>query len=438
MRWSFIAAAVLLAQIAPAETGSFAYYQFFIDEPMLGGYWGDGFVCSGPFRCNGPICIWSASAGSDNDPWFYSLTLGSPFYYYSTGTPTNPATTPIFGNLTIQPIEFMEQGPPWFNLGAEAIPYGPDSVNWQEARDAALGGGLFFSDTSPLGPLPSGTRFLLREDSLFVKTGSAGVVQAFWLGGLPEPVVWVDNGSTDKIYIKDNSDTWPGLTMPLTIGSCGDIFLAGPLTYGDSMALLGLVTVDGDLIFAEDPENEGWPPDWAYPWDIRTNADFGLCASMISLDGVIAAENWTSGPLVEVAFYGGFQVRDMGIFTGSTSGFWYTGGYDPSLLTDSPPHYPCYDTGTGIAEQGEPALPGLLTLSASINPFAESATVQAMGVPGAVEYLIYDLSGRLLMEQSSPDGSLQICGPAFPPGVLIVRATSRGSTATLRLVHIAE
>jgi hypothetical protein len=432
MRWSFIAAILFLNQPLPAQTGHFSDFGCFINKGVTGGYWGDGFVCCGPFHCNGPICIWSASAGSDNDPWFYSLTLGSPFYYYSTGTPTNPVTTPIVGNLTIQPIEFMEQGPPWFNLGADSIQFGPDVIDWQEARDAALTGGLYFSSASPLGPLPSGSRIILREDSLLVRISSASPIQHYYLGDLAEHVVWVENGVNERILIKDYSDTWPGLTCPLTIGTIGDVYFAGPLTYGGPEGLLGVMAVYGDLVLASDPI-----PDWTAPWDIQTNSSFELCCSMISLSGILVAENPGSSPLVDVSI-SSYQEDDEGITQTPVAGFEVSISYDQRLFLEWPPHYPAYEPETDIGDGFAPAATEPLSLSVSANPFLESVYIQASGVPGAVEYMIYDLSGRLLMEQGSTDGSLQICGPAFPPGVLIVRATSQGSTATLRLVHVAE
>jgi hypothetical protein len=432
MRRSFATPLIFAAGVA-AQTGAFSDFATFYGQGILGGYFGDGFVCEGPFWANEAICLYSTSSSGENDPWFYSLTLAAGYYYYSQGSASNPQTTPIYGNLTIQPIEFMMQGPPWFVLDADPITFGSDSVDWQSVRNAALNGGLF------LEGLPDGTRLLLSADSLLVKTSDAAEPAAYCLDKLSDPVVWIENAAPGIIFLKG----LPGDTLrrQLTVGMNGNLYVAGPLLAaeaGEDQGMLGVVAVYGDIVVANDPENTR-EADWPPPWDIQTNGDFTYAASMLSCDGAIFAQNpMLPSPIIDLIIRGSIQTAQEGITESAVSGIRITRSYDWRLTSTHPPYYPHYDQGTGTATDSSSPIPQAITLSASSNPFAESASVNAAGAPGNVQYQIYDLSGRLLMEQSSPDGSLQICGPAFPPGVLIVRATSRGSTATLRLVHIAE
>ena len=62
-------------------------------------------------------------------------------------------------NLWVEPYELMCEGPPWFNLGADSIPFGANNVNWQSTYYAALENGLVAS-------VASGTRMILESHSI--------------------------------------------------------------------------------------------------------------------------------------------------------------------------------------------------------------------------------------------------------------------------------
>jgi len=424
-----LAILLTILPVASAETGNFSYFCLFESEPEISGYWFDGSVLGGPYRANGPVCIWSTSESSGKDPWFYSLALASPFYYCSDGVPENPASTPICGNLTIQPIDSMLQGPPWFVLGAEPIPFGPDSVDWQSTRTAAIFEGLYF----PPGDLSDGSRLILRGDSLLVKETYSSAAQGYWLGGLEEPVIWIENGPAERIYIRDDSDTWPGLSMPLTIGSNGSVFLAGPLVCLDGDALLGLVSVHGSMIIALDPQSVGGT-DWPYPWDIRTDQPFQLDCSMLALEGHLQAENFDHPPgPVDLPLHGGVQMVGMGYTCTPCSGYRILFEYDERLLAESPPHYPAYDTGTGIGGGDSVVEPAVL--GASPNPFTSSTTVTAFGAPDGSRFCVYDVSGRLVSTLETAGGTMTLDGSSLPAGLLFVHPADPGAGAAVRLVH---
>jgi hypothetical protein len=333
---------------------NFCRFATFLNKGVLGGYYGDGYRFDGPFFCNGPVCLWSNSAAAANDIWFYKFGLASDFYYYSTGSASNPQTSPIVGNLTIQPTARMQMGAPYFELGADSIPFGPDDVNWQDCRDAALSGGLYFDVSSALGELPSGSRLILMNDSLFVRT-PVGLVRKFYLEGLANKVVWIDNNATDIIYIKSMppyvSGSTPvcptGLSTELTIGMNGDLFIGGPLQYynrdvqdPDNNVILGLLSIYGDFVLANDPGAGEITPD---PWKIVTDGDLELDAAVMVLSGLYVAENPWAGPPGPADFLlmGGYIVDDEGITTISGSSGWDTVIYfDPRLLSMHPPFFP--------------------------------------------------------------------------------------------------
>jgi hypothetical protein len=336
---------------------NFCRFATFLNQEVTGGYYGDGYRFDGPFFCNGAVCLWSGSASSTNDIWFYKFGLAVPYYYYSTGSASNPQTTPIYGNLTIQPTQRMQMGAPYFELGADSIPFGPDEVNWQDTRTAAMTGGLWFSSASALGDLPDGTRMILTEDTLMVKTSTAAAVQKFWLGGLTNHVVWIDNDTWDRVYLKtmppyvSGSDPYcaTGLSEELTIGMNGDFMVAGPTQYQnrdlqdpDNTVILGILSVYGDFVLTNDPTYSG-APEWADPWKIVTDGDLELDATVMVLSGDYVAENPWAGPPGPADFLlmGGYIVDNEGITTISGSSGWDTVIYfDPRLLSMHPPFFP--------------------------------------------------------------------------------------------------
>ncbi len=338
---------------------NFARFATFLGDPPLNGYYGDGYRFDGPFFANGPVCLWSSSATTTNDIWFYRFSLASDYYIYGTSGPGIQATTPVYGNLTIQPPERMLLGEPYFELGVDPIPFGPDEVNWQDARDAAIAGGLYFGP----GVLPSNARLILKGDSLsladtlLVKVNSGAAVQRHVLTGLSNPVIWIDNNAADNIYLKSMPPYSPwsdpinpqGLNMPLTIGCNGSIYAYGPLQYHDrdlldphNTTMLGLIIVYGDFVMAHDPQNTGGT-DWPDAiWQIVTNGDVEYDCTMMVLSGEFVAQNYQyPQPIKDFMIVGGYIVYSEGYTTwGNIGGYDTVIYYDTRLMSMHPPFFP--------------------------------------------------------------------------------------------------
>ncbi|MBN1434541.1 hypothetical protein JW921_07260 [Candidatus Fermentibacterales bacterium] len=326
---------------------NFARFAAFLSTPNLGGFYGDGYRFDGPFFANGPICIWSQTGfWSPDEPMFYSLGLASPHYYYSTGGASNPTSVPHVGGLWIEPYDRMLLGPPYFEMNADPIEFGPDEVDWQTARNAAMSNGIYFAG----GAAPSGTRMIVRGDTLIVKTSQAAAEQRFCISDYGNPVVWVDNNNTDNLYLK----TYPSmvdtnfLTVPLTIGMRGNLYMAGSFRYANedcldpsNKILAGFITVYGDILMAHDPETTGGA-DWAGIWEVETFVNWQFNGVLMALSGEIRAENyWYPQPSVDLTILGGYIVVEEGITTTTMpSGFDWAIHYDTRLMSMHPPFFP--------------------------------------------------------------------------------------------------
>jgi len=122
---------------------NFAVYATFLNQGGTG-YYGDGYRFDGPFHSNTAVRLSSATPGRDADPYFYSFSVASDYYFYrdpSSGV-LYQAYEPQYGLLWVEPYERMILGDPHFVLGAESIPFGSSEVTWQGAYNAALAGGL--------------------------------------------------------------------------------------------------------------------------------------------------------------------------------------------------------------------------------------------------------------------------------------------------------
>lgn len=423
--------AMFIVSAAGAGTGRFSDFAWFFDSFPADGYYSDGFVSDGPFRANCPVSIWSDSPGRDGDPWFYSLTLASPFYYCSKGGGTNPQFSPQCGNLWIEPYEQMSQGAPWFVLDADPLVFGFEGVNWQEMRSAAITGGIYL--TSPA--VPNGARILVGADSIYLRTSDASPFQGFDLAGLAEPVIWIENAWTDRIYVR----SCPGdsLSMPFSIGMYGSIYTLGSLrvAQGEDGGMLGLMSVYGDFVIALDPDLAG-APDWTDPvWRIETEGDFEFDASVICLSGELKAQNPSyPNPKADLVIEGSMQLGSEGYTATPSAGWNISVEYDWRLADTAPPCYPEYSE-TGIVGWKE-GFPGFTTLSARPDPFTSSLEVRLDGLEGSARLEVFDMSGRLLTEVSSDDGQFSIDGAGLPAGVLLLRASSSAGTATAGVVRI--
>lgn len=321
---------------------NFARFACFLDNPNTNGYYGDGYRFDGPFHANGPICIYSSSSGSTNDPYFYSLNLTCGYYYYGTA-PGTQATTPEYGYLQIQPYEKMLMGEPYFDLNADTIDFGPDNIIWQTIPNKASSGGLELSSLD----CPTGTRLLIKNDSLFTRKPN-GFENVYVMSAYTNPVVWIDNGNSDDIYIKEYPGAG-GVGMPLTIGCNGDIFIAGPHLYRNqdvldenNTDLLGLFSAYGDIVIADDPGGSDWPS----PWQIMTNGDITFDAIIMALSGELYAQYpYSPSPAKNLNIMGGYILDTEGITSisysgGGTAGFVSTIYYDTRLMAIQPPYFP--------------------------------------------------------------------------------------------------
>lgn len=328
---------------------NFARFACFQDDGFASGYYANGYIFSGPFFSNGPINIYSGDASSANDPYFYSLELatraGGDGYYFGTSQATGILTTAQeISTLQIQPHARMMMGPPHFDMHAEPIPFNSGSVNWQRARTKAISGGLYFDD------LPNPTRIMIDNHTLYLKRSNTAAEETFDLSALTEPVVWIENGNSDRIYLKQYPAVWPaeesGIDMPLTIGMNGDLYVAGDHRYINTDILdqynddlLGLITVHGDVIIADDP---GDPGDWAPPWRIVTNGNILFCGTFMALDGDVHSENYgqpNPGP-ADFHILGGYLAQAEGYTSTGSSGHNIVIDYDTRLMTRHPPYFP--------------------------------------------------------------------------------------------------
>jgi len=405
-----------------AQEGSYSYYNCFMDEPTLDGYYGDGYHFGGPYRANGPVVIYSSSPGRDNDIFFYSFTLSSDHYVYGPSGSGPHVTVPHYENLWIEPYENMEQGPPWFNLGVDPLPFGADQVEWQIVRAAAMNYGLYLTTAE----VPDGSRILLEDGQISVKTEEYSTPVVYLLSDLAEPVVWIENSANDLFYLKGHPDS-QGLSEDLTIGSQGSIYFAGPLEYnGDSPGMLGLVSVFGDGVIADKPDS-----DWDPPFHIETEESFVYSASLLLLEGELVAENYSQPrPAVNFTMYGGMQLQAEGYTSSGIGGFNIFPEYDERLFNQSPPWYPQYEM-SGIETAGT-LLPGL-ELSASCNPFFSTVAL-TMSQAGTMS--VFDSTGRIV-GSCETEGDWEWNGSSLPQGVYVFVAEGvSGESSSLKLIKL--
>lgn len=324
-----------------------ARFAVFMNNPSTDGAYVDGYRFDGPFYANGPVRVVSGSITHENDPFFYSFSLTSDYYLSTWGT--TQATTPASGNLQMRPFERLSLGAPYFELGIDSIPFGSDDLDWQGVRNAAQSGGLYLG--VPLRPIENGSRLRLQSDTLYVKLNTVTPEVGYHLGDLENPVVWIENGNTDRVYLRGQQ--YNGLDMALTIGMNGHLYMSGSLEYAnknpedpDNHTLLGLMTVHGNIYMANDPlvtPEPGWEGH-----DIMTNGDFEYDAVLVALDGVLEAQKQPPTAPVDSIFggpcefmlMGGYMIDNEGITSTNTGGFDITVFFDPRLLSMHPPFFP--------------------------------------------------------------------------------------------------
>jgi len=404
-----------------AQEGSYSYYCYFHDDPIQSGFFTDGYYCGGPFRVNGSVILTSSSSGRNNDPYFYSFTLSSDYYIYGPSSSGPHVTVPQYDKLWIEPYEMMEQGPPWFNLGAEPLPFGADQVDWEVVKQKAANDGLYLTSAE----VPNGSRILLEDGQISIKASIGDTPVVYSLAGLDEPVVWIENNSGENFYLKGNPGS-QGFSESLTIGTQGTICFSGPLEYnGDDAGMLGIISIHGDGLIADVPEI-----DWFPPYDIETDESFVYSASILILEGQFAAENYTQPvPQVDFTLSGGIQMQSEGYTGTPTSGFNLCLEYDERLLNQSPPWYPGYDI-SGVEEASEPSE---LILNASCNPVSSCVTITSSEQS---IFRVFSSSGRLV-DSSETVTHWAWNTASLPAGVYLVNAEGEGDqTSSMRLVKL--
>jgi len=419
MRSYVLIPAILVLGSTRAQEGSFSYYCSFSHEPTIAGYYGDNTVFNGPFRANGPIWLYSMTPGRDNDPWFQSLTLSSDHYLCGPGQ--LPAVEPQCGDLWIEPYEFMAQGPPWFTLGADPLPFGPDQVDWQALRAEAINHGLFLSESL----VPTNSRVLLQDGLLSVKASAGSDPVHYSLSGLEEPVVWIESNPDHRFYLKGHPDS-PGFSGSLTIGTLGHVLPSGPLLYDPGQpGILGIVSVHGDCSIASTLSAY-----WSPPYNVETQYDLTYSASILLLDGVFEAENYMYPiPQDDFTLYGGIQMVTEGWTGTSSRGYRLVCDYDQRLAVQSPPHYPQYALQGTAAERTAPvpAPPAVYP-----NPFSTVVTIESE--PGSLT--VFDASGRTV-QSTDTDGLFVFDGSNRPAGLYMVTVSDgNGRCSSLLLIKL--
>ncbi len=348
---------------------NFAVYATFLNNAGSG-YFGDGYRFDGPFHSNSDVQVSSSTAGRDQDPWFYSFATVEDHYLYrvpGTGI-TEVATTPHHKNLYMEPYEKMLMGEPFFELGVDSIPFSSSEVSWQGAYNAAVSGGLVLSS------LDNYTRMILLDDTLMVLENQSALVVKYCLSDLANPVVWVDNGVNETVYLKtDEEDPFRshGLDSALTIGINGNLCVSGPILYNnidltdqDNDCMLGIVVKEGNFTIAVDPDMTSDVDEWVIPsdttnhrWDIKTcnlNYPDGIevDAVVMVLDGYFQLEDvsgshylYWSHPAIDFEIVGGYIVNEEYVTTwdfgaGGTYGYLTFVTYDPRLMSMHPPYFP--------------------------------------------------------------------------------------------------
>lgn len=344
---------------------NFARFATFLNQPG-GGWYGDGYRFDGPFFCNGAAILSSQTVGRDNDVWFYTLGMTEGYYYYripASGVIVTE-TEPQVGNLWVEPYERMILGEPYFELSADSIPFGSDVVRWQDARTAAIAGGLYLTTTE----VPNGSRMHIMNDRLRIVQVDGGAETEWDLGALSNPVVWIDNNPTDQVHLKTEPG-FPtidnGLTIPLTLGIVGDLMISGDMLYQNqditdpsNNVIMGIIIVNGDFLIAHDPDNDNYSgaPDWVNPattqYKMKTDLAFRYDCVVMVLDGIWALANQSGAvydewphPAEDFTIMGGYIVDSEGVTTwvgggGNTWGYFSDIVYDSRLMSMHPPYFP--------------------------------------------------------------------------------------------------
>jgi hypothetical protein len=348
--------------------------------------------------------------------------------WFSSTVP-HPAGT----ELWIEPYDLMCQGPPWFNLGVDTIPFGSENIDWQTLHDAASAHGLVIE--APL----SGSRIIIQADSIHLRETCDGTVQSWCVGDFQKPVVWIDNQPEDRVYFRSMPpDSGQGVTIPMTIGCIGHLYILGSTLYEpESAGLLGVLIRDGNLVIARD-----LPESWNGIWEIDTDSSMTVSGSFLLVNGKLRAQWFMEpNPGVELTVYGGIQMVEEGYtcaynpFTGYM-GYRMKFEYDNRLFASSPPFYPTFDTGTGVGGGSAPPPPERM-MNVLGNPFRETLEVRlerSLETPG--ELMLLDMAGRLVRRSSITEDKTLQTGNLPPGAYVLVLQSPQGIRETLKVIRL--
>ncbi len=327
--------------IMPENLARFSVFQ---DDPPSNLHYSDGYRFDGPFYANGPVRIGSNSATHENDIFFYSYKTTSPYWIYNNSG--SHETTPAAGNVEMRPYHRLNMGAPYFELNVDTIPFGAAELNWQGVEAAAISGGLHLSTTQ----VPNNSRLVLSGTSLFVRRNASEAPVEYDLSSLENPVVWIDNNSTNRIYLRGDMTAGSGFDMELTLGCKGPVFMSGSLVYNnqdledpDNDNLIGIISVYGNMIIADAPSVLPDPlwNGYGERWQIGTDGTVTYSAVLVALEGVLKAQK----PAEPVGFHefqiiGGYMCQAEGHTNNANSGFRMVVYFDPRLLFMHPPFFP--------------------------------------------------------------------------------------------------
>jgi hypothetical protein len=201
---------------------------------------------------------------------------------------------------------------------------------------------------------------------------ASAAISKYCISDLAEPVVWVNNGNNETVYLKTEEEE-PfrnhGLpdTLGLTIGVNGNLSVSGPILYenidlldNDNKGMLGILVKNGNFTIAVDPDMSGGT-DWVVgamdeSWDISTGTNdypdgIEIDAVVMVLDGYFQLEDVSSShywywphQAVDLEIVGGYIINEEYVTTWvsglNTWGYLSFVTYDPRLMTMHPPYFP--------------------------------------------------------------------------------------------------
>lgn len=315
-------------------------YALLVDNGIASGFFNDGRVIDGPVHSNGTIQFTSMTPDSTDDPFVKAVSTSmSSFYFTGAGYSAKPH--PTGSNVWVRPYNHHLQGRPYWELQADSIDFSALS-SWFTALafEASQQGTCLFM---PERIIIDGNRLLSKSD----ENSQADVIS---LTG--KDIVFVQSGA-HACYLK----TIGNPDYPLTIVSTGNIYLTGNINAPLSGASgpMGIVSL-GDIIIAEDPGGD----DWRAPWQIETDCNIQIHASVAIPNGTLKAENCrTPSPSARVTVFGSLIQRSMGYLGYGNKGYDLSIAWNILHTSLHPPHFPSLNRWKMTSWQEDPDYDGM-------------------------------------------------------------------------------